>query len=447
MTSARRAPICEFAKRYEKSGILRLHMPGHKGRTLIGPESMDLTEICGADSLFEASGIIAESEAIASVLFGCKTFYSTEGSSLCIRAMLALIAQNVPKRGAKTRILAGRNAHKSFLSAVALLDIEVDWLYPLPQESYLSCTVSAERLDQALRACAEKPAAVYITSPDYTGNVVDVKALAAVCHAHGVYLLVDNAHGAYLKFLPESAHPVDLGADLCCDSAHKTLPVLTGGAYLHVSRTVEALFASKVKSAMALFASTSPSYLILQSLDAANPYLADHKKDIADLAQRAQICRARLEAHGYVFGGNEPLKWTLYTKPYGYVGTEFANILRKHGVECEFADPDLMVLMLSSAIATHLSRLCRILVSIPRRQAIEQAFPHLHPAKRVLTPREALLAPTEVLPTARCVGRVLADVTVGCPPAVPIAVCGEQIDEATVKALTYYGMTHCTVVK
>lgn len=81
-----------------------------------------------------------------------------------------------------------------------------------------------------------KPAAVYITSPDYLGNLADIGGMSDVCRKYGVLLIVDNAHGAYLHFLPKPEHPLDLGAEMCCDSAHKTLPVLTGGAYLHISQ-------------------------------------------------------------------------------------------------------------------------------------------------------------------------------------------------------------------
>ena len=151
-----KTPIVDFVKKYaENSDTVRMHMPGHKGVSLLesntagaktkiqpqtsidgfghtigitGPEMYDITEIPGADSLYEADGIIAESENYASELFGARTFYSTEGSSLCIRAMLYLAMVNRGMR--KPWILAGRNAHKTFLSAVALLDLDVEWLYP-----------------------------------------------------------------------------------------------------------------------------------------------------------------------------------------------------------------------------------------------------------------------------------------------------------------------------
>ncbi|MBQ8716674.1 MAG: PLP-dependent transferase [Clostridia bacterium] len=442
-------PICDFVNRYAESDALRLHMPGHKGAPLLGYECRDITEIAGADSLFEASGIILESEQNASALFGAATFYSTEGSSLCIRAMLHLIVKKSAKRGEKTLIFAGRNAHKAFLSAAALLDLDVEWIYPNDNASYLSCPIDAVSLDAMLKNAARKPAALYLTSPDYLGNRADVAAIAAVCHANGVYLLVDNAHGAYLKFLPQSQHPIDLGADLCCDSAHKTLPALTGGAYLHIAKHVSGLFAADARKALALFGSTSPSYLILQSLDAVNAYLASgYPQRLVVFADKVNACKSRLTAAGYTLCGDEPLKLTIHAKPYGYLGTELAEMLQDQGIVCEFCDPDFLVLMLTPETGdVGIKRLERALGAIQKRTAITERPPMLSIPERRLPIREAMLSDSESLPVSACLGRVLADAGVGCPPAVPIAVCGEVLDSAALAVFAYYGITHCTVVK
>ena len=445
-------PICDFVRRYGEGNTLRLHMPGHKGQTVLGMEHLDITEIQGADSLYEAEGIIRRSEENASALFGCPTFYSTEGSSQCIRAMLYLVTLWAREKGMdRPRVAAARNVHKTFLSAAALLDLDVDWLYPDEASAYLCCDITAEKLEKYFGECENLPAAVYITSPDYLGNVLYVDQLAAVCHRHCVLLVVDNAHGAYLKFLPGSRHPMDLGADLCCDSAHKTLPVLTGGAYLHISPFAPAMFREQAKEALAMFGSTSPSYLILQSLDAANQVLAD-PDFIARLVHQSFLvagCRERLTAHGInANNGSEPLKLTVYPRFYGYTGTELAQFLRDNGIECEFADPDFLVLMFTPAISEgDIRRLTEVLKALPRRGAVRTAPPMICRPQKVMSIREAALAPRETLPVGESLGRVLAAPSVGCPPAVPILVCGERIDEEALKCFEYYGIASCTVVK
>ena len=435
-------PICDFVRAYAEKNTLRLHMPGHKGETFLGMEQLDITEISGADSLYEASGIIAKR------LFGCRTVYSTEGSSQCIRAMLFLLLQFAKLQGKKPLIAAGRNAHKSFLTAAALLDIGVDWLYPAENPSYLACDLQPEELEAYFKKAAQLPVAVYLTSPDYLGNLADIAALAEVCHRYGVLLAVDNAHGAYLKFLPKSLHPMDLGADICCDSAHKTLPVLTGGAYLHLSAKFDEAVGAEVKNALALFGSTSPSYLILQSLDAANVYLKGYPQKLEALLPQVEKLRNRLCRQGYRLWGNEPLKLTVDTKAYGYEGTDFADLLRSRNMEPEFADPDQVVLLLSAqADEKLLGQLEAAPCAIEQKPPIKETCLPLQPPKNRLSIREAMLSPSEVLPAEKCLGRILAVPTVGCPPAVPILVCGEAIDAHALRCFAYYGIHSCSVVK
>lgn len=450
-------PIVDFVKKYADSASLRLHMPGHKGAALLGFESLDITEIDGADSLYEACGIIAESEANASSLFGCPTYYSAEGSSQCIRAMLYLACMHAGQNCAGSRkplIAAGRNAHKTFLSAAALLDFDILWL-TADDASYLSCTITAQSLEETLRNAPVTPDAVYLTSPDYLGNVADIASIAAVCRRHGILLLTDNAHGAYLRFLPdtknqrESRHPIDLGADLCCDSAHKTLPALTGGAYLHISPALSGEFSSQAKAALALFGSTSPSYLILQSLDRVNAYLSDgYREKLAAFAEKMRGLKEELCAHGYRLCGNEPIKLTIHAKAYGYTGFAMAEYLLSENIVCEFADPDFLVLMMTPETGSEgLKTLENALVKLPRRSEIAEKPPVFSMPERVLSVREAAFSPNEVIPAEESVGRILAVSSVGCPPAVPIVVSGERIGEDALRCFRYYGIESCTVVK
>ena len=442
------APIFDFVKKYSEENFLRLHMPGHKGINFLGMESADITEIDGADSLYEADGIISESEKNASSLFGADTFYSTEGSSLCIRAMLYLACLKAKKDNKRPLIFAGRNAHKSFLSANILLDFDIEWLYG-NSNSYLSCNINAEQLEKLIIDSSETPVAVYLTSPDYLGNTINLKSIADVCHKHNVLLLVDNAHGAYLKFLKPSQHPIDFGADMCCDSAHKTLPVLTGGAYLHIRKNASEIFKENAKNALALFGSTSPSYLILQSLDLANQYINQGYSDkLCSFSDEVSELKTRLKNNGFSLTGNEPLKITIETKKLGFYATEFSKILADKKIICEFADKDYIVLMLTPETGKDgLEILEKALISISFKNEIEELPPEITIPQKVMSPRETSFLPSEIISVEKSEGRILASACVGCPPAVPIVMCGETINKQAIKCFKYYGIEKCRVVK
>lgn len=435
-------PVWDFVRRYAAGDPLRLHMPGHKGVPGLGPEPWDLTEIPGADSLYEASGILRESEANAGQLFGCPTFYSAEGSSLAVRAMVYLACRWALDRGYRPKIAAARNVHRTFVTAAALLDVPLQWI---SGESCLQCTLDPAAVDAALE---EDVTALYCTSPDYLGHVQDLAALAVLCRRRGILLLVDNAHGSYLRFLPDARHPMDLGADLCCDSAHKTLPALTGAAYLHIAARHRNMV-EEAKTALALFGSTSPSYLILASLDRLNGLLAeDYPRELAAFLPRAAALKARLAEAGWQLTGDEPLKLTLCPKARGYTGEEVAALLQNENIYSEFADPDCLVLMLTPALTQpQLDRLAAVLEDIPPRAPICELPPPCPRGAIRLTPREALLAPRELVPVSEALGRILAETQVGCPPAVPIAVCGEELTQEALAAFRYYGVTDVHTVR
>lgn len=435
-------PVADFVQRYAKAGTARLHMPGHKGRCFLGCEPWDITEIHGADALYEAEGILAESEQNAAALFGSqRTCYSTEGSSQCIRAMLYLA---VAASGSHT-VVAARNVHRAFVSAAALLDLEIRWLWPEESRSLCGCPISPAQLEETLNSLPEPPAAVYLTSPDYLGGMAQIPALAQVCHQHGTLLLVDNAHGAYLRFLQPSLHPLDLGADLCCDSAHKTLPVLTGGAYLHLSPTAPAQLGPLAKSALGLFGSTSPSYLTLASLDLCNRYLAEgYPQRLAEAVERLAELREKLTAAGWRVEPSDPLRVTV-AAPRGVTGHELAGQLRRQGAECEYADRDFLVLMATPEnTPEELAQAAAALGQCPG-EANPPQLP-LARGERACSIRQAAFAPRETVDAAHSLGRVCGLPTVGCPPAIPIAVSGERITPEALALFAYYGIEQVEVL-
>lgn len=441
------APICRFVREYAESQALRMHMPGHKGAGILGVEHLDITEIPGADVLYHANGIIRSSEENASALFGSgMTLYSTEGSSLSIRAMLYLAKLY---GGGKCTIAAGRNAHKVFTTAAALLDIEISWIFPEGDSNMVSCPITPRQLRAHLQSLPTPPTAVYITSPDYLGNMVDIAALAETAHGFDCLLLVDNAHGAYLNFLERSRHPMALGADICCDSAHKTLPVLTGGGYLHIAKSAPGLLAENARRALCMFSSTSPSYLILQSLDAANLLLAgEYRAKLKKAALLWLDVRQELEDTGYCLVGDEPMKLTIRPKSYGYTGEETAQILERQNIFVEFADPDHVVFMLSPLWdGDAADRLKQALQAIPRRDAITLPPPPLPYPELVMAPRKVIFAPTQEVDIHDSLHCVMASASVSCPPAIPIVSIGERIDEASIRAMEYYGIDRIQVIK
>ncbi len=443
-----RTPVCDFLKQYEEADMARFHMPGHKGRLEAIPAAFDITEIKGADSLYEASGVLRESEENAGALYGTKaTVYSASGSTLCIQTMLLLTTWP------GDTVLCARNAHSSFYNALALFRLTPVWLLP---ESFDDTGVSGAVSPAAVeRALSEHPeaAAVYITSPDYMGGVSDIAAIAKACQQAGVPLLVDNAHGAHRRFLPgeggfSDRHPITLGASLCCDSAHKTLPVLTGGAYLHSRMDFSR---EQIKEAMSMVATTSPSYLILASLDRCNRYLQQRaREDFAALSARRQALVREAEEIGFFlpFPAGDCTKLTLDPRPLGGTGPELAAFLRERKIEPEYVGPSLVVLLMTPQNRQEdFARLTRALAEYPRKAPLPVGKADFSLPERVLTPAQAVFSPWEEIPAAGSAGRVCAQTKITCPPGVPVVCPGEKIPKSAEKLLQNSGIGTIKVVK
>ncbi len=428
-------PIYDFLEKYAASDTLRCHMPGHKGRGSAPAAALDITEIAGADSLFEADGIIRESECNMSRLYGtADTFYSAAGSTLCIQAMLAAMKYEGRK------VIAVRNVHRAFLNAAALLDLDVEWIMPDYTDGILSGNISVNDVEDKLRSTEN--ACVYLTSPDYTGRMADITGISAICRKYKAPLLVDNAHGAHLHFLPKSHHPIALGADICCDSAHKMLPALTGAAMLHTSSE---RYAKILRQCMSMFASTSPSYLIMASLDLCCKYISEQIRD--DISANLRYIKdfRKSFADRLIFTEGDPFHITIKAAESGLDGNSLAEMLRRYGAECEYADSSLVILLMSPMNTSHdyaqlhtalENALCDAKTSAPVREYFSLPLP-----EKAMSIRQAAFAPCEEIPVEEAEGRVCASVKVPCPPAVPIAASGEVIDRACIETFKRYGIS------
>ncbi len=424
-----KTPIHTFLSNYAGSGTIRCHMPGGKGK--INP--LDITEIDGADNLYEADGIIRESEELAASLFGAgATLYSCGGSTLVIQGMLALLRELTPKR----TIVAGRYSHKSLINACILLGFDIKWAYP---SEFLSGAITSLEIEKLIDS---DTAGVFVTSIDYYGGDCDIAAISAVCAENNVPLLVDNAHGAYRVFTKN--HPMALGADMCADSAHKTLPALTGAAYLHLK---DGSLRDEAKRAMALFGSSSPSYPIMDSLDLCNPFIDGRLAAAVGAVHNIAVLKGWLSDSGFTLKKSDPMRITIDTAAYGYEGQDFAHLLRKAGAECEMADENYVVLLFSPyQNETDLMKLYKMLKTIPICVPIDVP-PHeiLRPKKR-LAPREAYFSPKKTVSVDNALGKICAGVHSPCPPCVPIVMPGEVICESCLRELFRYDVKEICVV-
>ncbi|MEX2170966.1 MAG: aminotransferase class I/II-fold pyridoxal phosphate-dependent enzyme [Pirellulales bacterium] len=468
-----RTPILDTLADYLAKDIYPFHTPGHKGGRFVPPEltrlwgadvlAFDLPAMTATDNTLHPTGCVLEAQQLAAELFGAaETFYLGSGSTTAVAAML--LAAVPPGE----TVLIPRNVHRSVASALVLSGARPKFL---PHEVLPECgalAVSVEAVAAALRE-EPRPVAVLLTRPSYYGLASDLTPIAEACHAVGVPLIVDEAHGAHLAFLPPGGlrPALECGADLVAQSSHKTLGSLVGSAQLHVGHH-SPVPAAQVRDALNLLQTTSPNYLQLASLDAVRRHLwlhgaelfrgaveeAERLADEIDAVPGLRVLRPESvpKLAGHL---RDPLRLVVNVVGTGWTGYEVERYLRmKHRVEDEMADWFNIVLILSPHDDPQArERLIAGLRSVseqPREQpesAIAQAIHLLQPAipPLIMTPREAALGKKEIVMRSTAVDRVCAETITFYPPGIPLIMPGERITAETLAVCDALlaGGAHC----
>lgn len=449
--------LFEELKSYQAKDIYPFHMPGHKRNEaavdFLPALAADITEIEGFDDLRHATGILRESQEAAARLYGAdETFYSVNGST---GALLAAIGACVRPGGA---LLMARNCHQSVYHGVCLRQLKNFYLYPKIVAPYgFGGAIFPKQAEAALAAHGEIQA-VLITSPTYDGVTSPIREIARIVHRHGAVLIVDEAHGAHFPFhpyFPESA--LEQGADVVVQSLHKTLPSLTQTALLHVKG--ERADRERLRRFLAMFQTSSPSYLLMGSMDACIRRLQkDGERLFEAYAHRLKGLRRRLSDLQYIKLVGENLagqeiaadydrsKLVLAPPPGMMSGQGLSRLLReKYRIQMEMATKGYALAMTSVADTNEgFDRLCRALEDVEK----EWRKAGRRPGKASAYLQEDLIYGEPVIPLSRAAemektkvpffesaGRLAGDFVYLYPPGIPLAAPGERITPAFLEAV------------
>ena len=434
-------PLVEALERFVNSSPFSLHVPGHKNGLLTTlPYDVkqalkyDVTELNGLDDLHHPEEAILEAQTLLAKTYNAyQSFFLVNGTTVGNLAMIYATC----KRGDK--ILVQRNAHKSIFHAIELVGAEP--VYLMPEWDEHTYTLGALSLPTVQLAIKEHPdvKALVITSPTYYGVVADdLKEQIEYCHDYQIPVLVDEAHGAHLtasKYFPQSA--LDVGADIVVQSAHKTLPAMTMASFMHVKSELVSI--EKINHYLRMLQSSSPSYLLLASLDEARHYVQTYKESdvIYLLDKRAQwIDALRAIQSVHIIEAADPLKVCMRVEYYS--GTQVQRALEKQGVYVELADPQQVLFILPLLkVGQHYPfaelrvRIRDAVVALQKEKAGKiQQLPALEVQKVLqpqLTNEEVEAGEKEWVPYMRAIGRISAAMVIPYPPGVPLFVPGEKV--------------------
>jgi len=445
-------PLYRAVRQYSRSNPIPFHMPGHKlgkgipDEFLENLEMLDVTEINGTDNLHHPEGAIKEAQVLAAEAFGAdKTYFLVNGSSCGIMAAILTLCRPGDK------IIVGRDCHKSVINGIILAGAHPVYVKPEFDNNFGISTVTAPSAIEEALGRHPDATGVFITRPNYYGICSDIKEIARIVHHKGKVLVVDEAHGAHLNFsdkLPGSS--IRLGADICIQSAHKTLPAFTQGAYLHVRSPYVDL--EKLESNLRILQTSSPSYIIMVMLDIAREIMAKSGEklidnllhEIKDFRERiVRLKNVEMYSNNDIFNGEyDETRIVLNFKKSGITGFDVDRILRKeYNIQIEMADFYNAVCIATVADRKEdFEKLCCAVSEISARFAGNPPLPdniikEFEIAPLIIDPKEAVLNEGEAVPLDRAVGRICRSVVTPYPPGVPVVCPGEMITENTVERI------------
>lgn len=454
MNKQTRIPLYEALTHYKNTNPISFHVPGHKSGVVLNQPSqnifkellkMDATELSGLDDLHSPEGVIKEAEELLAALYQVKkSFFLVNGSTVGNLAMILSVCEK------DDVILVQRNCHKSVLNAIKLAKARPIFLEPDYNPEWKTSTGVSEEIVEKAISLYPSAKAIVLTYPNYYGMVYDLKSIIDLAHLKDIPVLVDEAHGPHFIIgEPFPASAIQLGADMVVHSAHKTLPAMTMGSYLHINS--ERVNLDKVKDYLQMLQSSSPSYVIMASLDLARNYLATyHRNDLVYLKQEISIFKKELstiqciKVLEYPDLPGDTLKVTIQSRS-KLSGFELQKRFEEIGIYTELADPYNVLFILPLLKENREYPLVRagkkikeLLEEIPYHSVGEEAT-------LVSTGKISELAIShdklsnmekQLIPVSEAAGQVCAETIIPYPPGIPLLLMGELITVEKVKQLT-----------
>lgn len=444
-------PIFDAVKRYYQDRIVPFHVPGHKGgkglsefKAFVGDNllGIDLTCMPGLDNICNPQGVIAEAEELAAKLYSADhAFFLVNGTTSGIQAMIITVCQPGDK------IILPRNAHKSAVGGLIMSGARPIYIVPeINHEFGISMGVTPEKVNSALNQHPDAKA-VFIINPNYYGTTSNLSEIVKTAHTFGIPVLVDEAHGAHLHFhshLPVSA--MEAGADLAASSTHKLAGSLTQSSLLLLKKGL--ISPQKVKAVLNLTQTTSPSYILLSSLDVARKQLAVRGKELLEkVLELANWTRSELNnVRGCKLLGEgliglpgcsdfDPTKITLNVQGLGLSGYEMEHILRsQYRIQAELSDLYNILLLITIGddwenVAFLVESIKNIINRYPLKNIIKLCPPLPKIPQMIVTPREAFYSPAKIIDLNDAAGEISAEAIMAYPPGIPLLCHGEKISQ------------------